>query len=696
MSLRNGLAVVLAAVAVAGLSRGVHAQEVADPVAEATVAVVAEPLPAQYEWLRRAKPESVVCPFRGRIKYEPGEIECGLIQVPENREVQGSRSIELHYVRMLAKGKDAEGNAVSKRSDPVVYLSGGPGAGIEGYVRRFKDHGLLEQRDLYLLEQRGIGSSTTFCPFFSSRNRDAQAQESFEGHQRSRVENAHRCLEVASSQGVDLRGYNTFENARDVRALRLALGFERWNVWGISYGSVLAQALIKEDPDGILAVVIDGIVPLDIGDLMRIGRWYARDLDQLFAACEQQPACKSAYPDQKRRYLAAIESVMKQPFAFDVTPDERFPTGKAYLHAEIVAGLPFSLMYEQSTHAAVPAIIEGLIKAVEARDQNFFRALALLDLEGMQSGGYGAGMAQAIHCQDGYVDGSVRVAAEEVTENPVLGRVFGNPEASAQMASVCAGAGIPGRDLAQYAPLVSDLPILVANGAWDPVTPTPLAHYIMPGLSRGQLVEFPHAGHGPTRSLKCAGKLLNAFYNDPAAPLDSECVKDGEQAASYVAPYYASSALSRAALLYAEDRKQLLPHALWVGLPLFVLLVGGLVLVVGGLARRFNRARPVPGATARWITGLAAWTGVLHAAGLGVAGALSGKLTPALLLFGMVGWASWAAWLGPVSGVLGLIALLLALGGSGLNRSARLGCMLVALAALALAWFGWHWDLWPF
>src|SRR5690606_20758028 len=45
------------------------------------------------EWLRKPAPDVVVCPFRGRIDYEPGEIECGLIQVPENREVAGSHSI---------------------------------------------------------------------------------------------------------------------------------------------------------------------------------------------------------------------------------------------------------------------------------------------------------------------------------------------------------------------------------------------------------------------------------------------------------------------------------------------------------------------------------------------------------------------------------------------------------------------------
>ena len=115
-------------------------------------------LPDQIEWLRSARAESVLCPFRGRIRYEPGEVSCGLIQVPENREVPGSRTIELHYVRIAATGKDVDGKAVEKRADPVIYLTGGPGVGVEYYVGKLTKHRIIEQRDLYILEQRGIGN----------------------------------------------------------------------------------------------------------------------------------------------------------------------------------------------------------------------------------------------------------------------------------------------------------------------------------------------------------------------------------------------------------------------------------------------------------------------------------------------------------------------------------------------------------
>ncbi len=657
---------------------------------------VAIDVPPAMEWLRKPQADTVVCPFRGRISYEDGEIECGLIQVPENREVAGSRTIELFYVRLLAKGKDEKGEEVEKKTDPVIYLTGGPGVGTEYYVGRLKDHRVLEQRDLYILEQRGIGNSSKFCPFFGSRNRAAQIKDNFVDQQRVMLEQGRACAEWARGRGVDMRGYNTIENARDVRALRQALGFEQWNVWGISYGSVLGQAVAKVDHDGVKAMVIDAIVPIDIAELMRMPGWYQRDLDKLATACAEQADCNDAYPDLIGRYKAAIQKALDQPFAFEVKKSEQYPDGKAYVFADIVAGLPFSLLYDEKTHAAIPAIIDGLTRAVETRDETLFKAFALSQTLGPVDDSYGAGMSMAIRCQDGYVDHMVRIANDELVKNPLLAEVFiGDPAVTAEMIGACAAAGVPARDPALYAPLQSDLPIVVANGAWDPITPTPLAEYIMPGLSNARLVEFPHAGHGPTRSVKCGGEFLNKFYNDPAAPLDMDCVNDGGKAAEYFAPYYGTSALPRLAIQAAENKKALALHAVWGGVPAALLGIGFFTLLFGWIARKLDKRPRVPGSAVRWLAGLTAFSALLFLAGMAIAAGVTFKVSEAMLLFGFVGWAQWIAWLAPLAGVLGILTVVLAAVGS-LQRASRIGFVIIGLSAIALSVFAWYWDLWPF
>jgi pimeloyl-ACP methyl ester carboxylesterase len=648
----------------------------------------------EFEWLRASGYDTVICPFRGRIDYGPGEIECGLIQVPENREVEGSRTIELHFVRINARGKDHEGNEVETRDDPAIYLTGGPGVKVEGYVKRLKDHRIAAKRDLYILEQRGIGHSGDFCPFFADRNRADYIRPGFIDSQRAQFEQARVCIEGAMARGVDVTGYHTFENARDIKALRLALGLDDWNVWGISYGSVLGQAYMKVDPEGIRAAVIDAIVPLDLHELMRIPHWHERNLDMLFEACQDQAACARAFADLRERYMAAIEAMSEEPVALEVETDERYPTGEAFIFQNLIAGMPFSLLYEQSTHPAIPAIIEGLTRSVERRDERLFRAIALAEW----GGGFGVsmGMSTAVRCMDGYVDRWAESAPTDFRDYPTLAHAFGALEVIAEAPELCREVGLTPRDPAQFELVRTDLPVLVANGAWDPVTPVPLAEYIMPGFENGQLVIFPHAGHGPTRSLDCAGDLLNDYFDDPAAELDRECIEHGEDAAEYIAPYFRTSAVARGIVMHAEREDRLHGHVIWGGASAGLTLVGFLVLVFGWLARRVNGRSLNPAGGSRFLVLLATLAALTHAAGLGAAVHATSEVTEAMLLFGLVPWAGWFAWLGPLAALLGVMSLAQCWRyRKGLDHAARLGLWLTSLAVVSLALFTLTWRLWP-
>ena len=311
----------------------------------------------------------LVCPFKGRIDYEPGEIECGLLQVPENREDPNSRFIELHFIKLNStwddedeedEEEDDSGLEPGKRDDPVIYLTGGPGAPAEYYVGRFKDHGIRKHRDLYILEQRGIVNSGDFCETYYSRNPDIGNVDTLaRGAEAARIA-AEDCARNALAAGVDITAYNTIENARDVKALRVALGFDKWNVWGISYGTLLGQAYIKEDPEGILAVALDAIVPLDArADVVswRVINWYDRDLRKLDELCQADDRCAESFPDLGERVRDAARATKDNAIVVDVKDTENYPTGKAYFLSDVATFLPFTLLYEQSNYPALPAII---------------------------------------------------------------------------------------------------------------------------------------------------------------------------------------------------------------------------------------------------------------------------------------------------------------------------------------------------
>ncbi|AKS40428.1 alpha/beta fold hydrolase [Wenzhouxiangella marina] len=663
-----------------------------EALAEASVDV-------EMEWLRHPEPDTVVCPFRGRIDYEPGEIECGLIQVPENREVPGSRTIELHYVRIAATGKDHEDNEVETRDDPVIYLTGGPGVTVESYVRRLKDHRLVSRRDLYILEQRGIGNSGDFCPFFDGRNRAGMSSSDQAEAERAGYDQAEACIRSAIERGVDVTGYHTFENARDVKALRLALGLEDWNVWGISYGSVLGQAYMKVDEEGIRAAVIDAIVPLDLGELMRLPHWHTANLDRLFEACDSQPDCARVYDGLRERYMAAIQTLNENPVTVEVEASELYPEGEITIFANVLAGLPFSLMYEQKNHPALMAIVDGLTRVVESDDRTFWKGLA----EAMSDGGGGMGigismgMATAVRCQDGYVDTAARFAAEDHELHPILAQAFGDQAVTEEGPARCREAGLPRRDPAESAPVQTDLPVIVANGRWDPITPVALAEYIMPGFENGQLVVFPHAGHGPTRSIKCAGDWLNAYYDDPSAPLDRECVDEGEEAAEFIAPYFRTSLATDALALMGENEDRLKAHGAWFGLSAGISLLAAFILPLAWIGRRFNGHYLDPAGGSRLLVFLATGLAASWMIGLGLAAYATSEVNEAMLIFGMVPWAMYFAWLGPLSVLFAVFALAQTWRRrTDIGLASRIGLLLSSLAVISLGLAGQLWSLWPF
>ncbi len=676
-----------------------NATEAPAPTALSQPEGTAETATGEFEWLRDPGYDTVLCPFRGAIDYEPGDIECGLIRVPENREVDDSRTIELLFARIKATGEDRDGEAVEIRTDPIVYLTGGPGVPIRTYVERFKDHTVVHQRDLIVLEQRGIANSGEFCPFWGTRNRAERVRPDYEGAQRAALDDARDCIDRARGAGVDVTGYHTFENARDVRALRVALGLDAWNVWGISYGSVLGQAVLQVDPNGVQAMVIDAIVPLDLEALMRMPHWYARLLDRFFAACADQPGCVDAYPDLETRYRAAIAAMLEQPVEVEVPAGELYPGGRAWIFQDVIAGLPFGIAYEQKTHAAIPAIMDGLARQVEEDNTAFFRAIALAADDGMGIS-VSMGMAAGVRCLDGYVEKNAVEGPRDEAEHPLLTAAFGGAALRQESAALCRELGLAPRASSQYAIRDTRVPLVIANGAWDPITPPPLARYVAENIPSARYVEFPHAGHGPTRSVDCAGGFMNSFFDDPDAELDMDCVNEGEEAARYISSYLATDAAQHALILAETDEKRLAVHAGWIGASLAGSLIGLLVLPATWASRRIDRPkdrRPVARAgRARLWAGLAALAAVLYVAGLTIGGVMTSKVTPVMLLFGIAGPAPWAAWLGPLAALLGLWALVAAvLYRTALPRATTLGLLLTALASISVGVFGWVWGLWP-
>lgn len=214
----------------------------------------------------------------------------GSLQVPENRANPDSRMLTLRYVRFPA--------TTDKPGAPIIYLSGGPGgSGIEtAKQRRFPLFMAMRQfGDVIALDQRGTGASddTPICePSKAPSESEALSDEAFNAAYRAA---ALQCAAFWKASGIDLRGYNTNESVRDLDALRRHLGVDKITLWGISYGSHLALAAIKQMDDRLERVVIASAEGLD--QTVKLPARTDAYFDRLQRVVDENPAAKAAYPD---------------------------------------------------------------------------------------------------------------------------------------------------------------------------------------------------------------------------------------------------------------------------------------------------------------------------------------------------------------------------------------------------------------
>src|SRR5262245_26454782 len=239
---------------------------------------------------------------------ELAKASCGYLVVPENHSRPTGRTIRLMVAKYRARSTE-------KLADPVVYLAGGPGDIAPLDVNGFIAADFIRDRDIYVVSQRGTMFSE---PALTCAANDEFARELLglrfysEATNRAHLAATEACHRHLAATGADLSAYNSTENAADFADLRKVLGSETWNVYGMSYGSYLAQTLMRDHPEGIRSVVLDSVLPTTYNVAQN---WQnARDgFDNIFQACAAEPACNAAYPRLEVTFTGLVNKLEAEP-----------------------------------------------------------------------------------------------------------------------------------------------------------------------------------------------------------------------------------------------------------------------------------------------------------------------------------------------------------------------------------------------
>ncbi len=499
------------------------------------------------------------------FKDDP-RIQFAFITVPENHENPDGRFLKLAFVLIKSANANPE-------PDPIIYLHGGPGgiALSSARINAFKNHPFSQNRDIILMDFRGIGfSEPAFCPEFQETLSQIIAENLTPPEATEKtLRQLSDCFNKLKAEGINISNYNSAEVVKDLEMLRIALGIHQWNLWGISYGTWVAQTYMRDYPESVRCAILDSPVP------MGEAAWgdeiikYKRSLDAFFKACKENPACRNAFPDLEERFYNAMNSVKDKPLTVKY---KNGPDGFVYLNFQDMHLAIQQMLYSPAYYPLIP----WLIKGIEERNKDIFNNLTpqLLDKTLDNSDAMFVTVMK-------YDNGLILNDFQTETDDPLHDALnyFDNTILMLKQLDFI------GQDSLETRPVFSVISSLILVGSIDPITPPSDAHLLKQSLPNSFLFEFPGRGHGLTRNTECAKSIACNFLNDPLTAPDFDCIGNMEaDPVNWVTKMYYNPRV-------ATMGQQMLMEKRWYLLGGVVLLVLSFIIsMVSALINLFKRA----------------------------------------------------------------------------------------------------------
>lgn len=435
-----------------------------------------------------------------RLPGVEGAARCGKLEVFEDREAQSGRRIKLHLAVVPARNRAHE-------PDPIVIFAGGPGQGASALAAQVMPlfSRLNDARDIVFLDQRGTGESH---PLECESAEPQSLQAMFEDAMPERL--VRECLEQIEA---DPRHYVTPVAVADLEQARAALGYDKLNLWGGSYGTRVALEYLRRHGRHVRTVTLDGAAPAT----MKLPLSFVADgeaaLKKMLDACDAEVRCRSTYPDLRASIAALRSRLSRRPVRASIQDPRTGARETIQVNENVFLSGLFRPLYVAEMASLLPY-------GVAAAASGDFNPLLAQNLEFTAdiSENLAVGMHLSVVCSEDVP----RISREDLD---TLDASFFGRTLVDDFVRAC-GLWPRGKLPADfYEPVVSDVPALVLSGGIDPATPPRHGETAAKSLRNARHLVAPHVGHGV--SLRgCAPRLVESFIRKAdAKDLDASCLE---------------------------------------------------------------------------------------------------------------------------------------------------------------------------
>jgi pimeloyl-ACP methyl ester carboxylesterase len=434
-----------------------------------------------------------------RVPDVEEDLRCGLHEVFENRAARSGRKLPLKIILVPARSPHPQ-------LKPVFYLGGGPGETNTEFVPFALASTFHEDHDIVLVDSRGTGEGHRLAC------RMPRSDDHLEGYLHTPFAPA-----IASAcrreleQRFDLSQYSTAAMVDDLDEVRQALGYDKINLAGGSFGTYAALMYMRAHGGHVRSAYLVSLVTLD----NRVPLYHAQGaqwaLEQLFAQCAADADCHGAYPNLREDFSAVLARLHQAPVRASVRHPVSGAQTQIQLTEQAFADAVRVMMYSGARGREIPF----LIAQAKAGDFDLLAETAI----DANRGFYGAaplGLYYAVTCNE-FVD---RIRPGDV-EPATRGSYAGAARVKDQMASCQAW---PKTILPEgyFQPFRSDVPALLISGDTDPASPPRWGEAVHAFLPNSVHVVV-RGGHVPIAS--CTDEVAGAMFRTGSSEgLDLDCM----------------------------------------------------------------------------------------------------------------------------------------------------------------------------
>jgi pimeloyl-ACP methyl ester carboxylesterase len=514
--------------------------------------------------------------------------ECGVVTVPLYADNRTAGVVELPI--MIIRSETPNSNL------PLYLLQGGPGGDtIDTFSTSITeaDSVLPRDRDMVFFEQRGttLSKPSLNCPEIHENDIANLDKDLSDDESEALSQTAWQaCVTRLNDEGVDLAAFNSLANAGDVAAIAQILGHERIDLYGVSYGSLLAQHVVERYPNLVHAVILDGVVPKDREPNYEY--YVSKDaaFNNMFADCAADADCNAHYPNLKQTYVDVYNKLEADPITLDlidIETDKSYPT---LIDGDSFEGVVFQLHYDSEFVTYLPMFITQ----VANEEYTVFKMLTafIVFYDSISEGMY-----RTTTCSEEKLPQAAEIL---IPQNPIIPLDADTQSTNVQSyANMCAVLGVPALDTKANDAFTTDTPTLLLSGRYDPITPASMGDTVASTLPNATHVVFPNVSHGAFIDNACAAQIGTAFLDNPQDIPNPSCVTD--QKVTFVTPDTVAETPFTIQLIRLNES---------VYIPLGIMATGLIVMLIAAVLRplawliRVVFSKPQPTAATRSLFGV--------------------------------------------------------------------------------------------